>query len=49
MPGVPLPLSVLSHRWAAAISPALRQTLVEEGLTGQGRADEEEGGGEGGE
>ena len=37
MPGVPLPLSILSHRWAAVTSPAPRQTLVEERMTGQGR------------
>ena len=37
MAGVPLPLSMLSHRSAAVTSPAPRYTLVEEGLTGQGR------------
>ena len=34
---MPLPLSMLSHRWSAATSPAPRQTSVGEGLTGQGR------------
>ena len=44
---LPLPLSVFSQRWAAAISPASRRTLVGEGLTGQGRAGREEGEGRG--
>ena len=35
---LPLPLSVLSGKWAAATSPAPKRTSVGKGLAGQGRA-----------